>query len=762
MPLFVRLLPILMTATVACSGGGGGGGGGSLQPAGGWDFDIDELLDGSGADLPDGGASLPDVPAPDGPACTKSAACKDHEDTPYCAVQHGVCVECLIPLHCKETTNWCEGFKCVAVSCKGGATRCEGDFLQTCNATGDGWQTTICPDEAPVCVGSACALCTPGSDFCAQPAAFGEPSLQAMKCSADGQSASLAQECEGQQVCVGGQCRVCVAGQKRCTDQIAEVCAPDGDAWQVAMDCTAKNLSCVGGLCLSPCSSDIKSNSNVGCDYWAVDLDNAVDIGGGKTYDAQNAQFSVIVSNTSGAPATVHVSFGGGKDTPGAKTDVFVVQPNKLQVIDLPRKSWGLKNQNQEGSGINNRAFRIQSDQPVVAYQFNPLQNYDVFSNDASLLLPTNALGKVYRVMSRTQLGDKFRSYLTVVATVPGETTVQVKVTAKTLAGAGVAAMAKGELGVFKLKQGEVLNIESNEPNGDLTGSLVDASQPVAVFGGSEASNSPAIGNCVSGAPYETGKVCATTSAPLQKCTKDSDCGPTCCADHLEEQMFPLNTLGTTYVGAHLFRRGKEKDAWRVLAAQNGTTFTLEPSLGVVTPTLNQGEWFEFETASDFVLKATAPVLVGHYMASSYNTVTKISADCEVDSDCKNKHGFTAVCEKYTGDTGSYCAPIGDPSLLLNVATSQYLNDYVFLVPDQYTSNYINVIAAKGTLVQLDGQFQVPAWFETVPGSTWQVARLPIQPGPHRLQADKPVGLFVYGYDDDVSYGYPGGAGLGL
>ena len=50
--------------------------------------------------------------------------------------------------------------------------------------------------------------------------------------------------------------------------------------------------------------------------------------------------------------------------------------------------------------------------------------------------------------------------------------------------------------------------------------------------------------------------------------------------------------------------------------------------------------------------------------------------------------------------------------------------------------------------------------FMQIAGTTWMVGRLPITPGVHRLTATKPVGLFVYGYDSDVSYGYPGGAGL--
>jgi hypothetical protein len=49
------------------------------------------------------------------------------------------------------------------------------------------------------------------------------------------------------------------------------------------------------------------------------------------------------------------------------------------------------------GTCLSSNAFRITSSAPIVVYQFNVFKN--AFSNDASLLLPTPALGKYYRVL---------------------------------------------------------------------------------------------------------------------------------------------------------------------------------------------------------------------------------------------------------------------------------------------------------------------------------------------------------------------------
>ena len=42
----------------------------------------------------------------------------------------------------------------------------------------------------------------------------------------------------------------------------------------------------------------------------------------------------------------------------------------------------------------------------------------------------------------------------------------------------------------------------------------------------------------------------------------------------------------------------------------------------------------------------------------------------------------------------------------------------------------------------------------------YRVARRPIVDGVHRIYADAPIGIVVYGYDQYVSYGYAGGLNL--
>jgi hypothetical protein len=733
------------------------GGGGPTGDTGAGGADDALAGDGGGSTGDDAGGGGQDAFVPDGPKCGGPSGCKDTPETPICATNIGVCVECVIDFHCQDSTGNCENYACVDVSCAPGSTVCDGNFLATCNAAGDGYDKAACPSETPVCVSDACRVCEPNTTSCAPPAAPGQPSKQVVSCNADGSEQTVVQTCDGAQSCVNGACGVCVPGEKRCEGAVSQYCATDGSGWLTLEDCGETGKSCVGGLCVGACSADVKSNTHVGCDYWAVDLDNAVDQGpNGTVYDAQSAQFSLIVSNTTGQVANVKVTLGLPNASSNMTTTVQV-QPQQVSIIDLPDPSWNLPHQSLDGSGVSPKGYRVESDQPIVAYQFNPLQNFGVFSNDASLLLPTNSVGKEYWIASRNQLGDKFRSYFTVIAAESGETEVKVVTTAPTLGGPGAPAMSVGQTQTYKLQHGEVLNIQSNQEDADLTGSWVQANKRVVVFGGSEASNSPQVGRCVPG-PGGFGGSCIGTFGAVS-CTTDAQCPAPCCADHLEEQLFPVDAWGSTYVGARLAPRGLEEDAWRIIAAEAGTTVQIQPNIGVTVPTLGQGQVFEFQTTKDFVLTSNKPVQLVQYMASSYATATTEDGSCSTDSQCLQQHGFMGKCDT-SGIFGGTCAPIGDPSMILAVSTDQYLDDYLFLVPDKYEVNYINIVTPLSAKITLDGQQLTGNVFTVVPNSQWAVARLPVQAGPHRLQATVGVGLYVYGYDDDVSFGYPGGAGL--
>jgi hypothetical protein len=219
----------------------------------------------------------------------------------------------------------------------------------------------------------------------------------------------------------------------------------------------------------------------------------------------------------------------------------------------------------------------------------------------------------------------------------------------------------------------------------------------------------------------------------LTECSTLMDCVNagfnTCCADHLEQQLFPVSTWGTVYVATKSWDRGQEPDIWRIMAAQDNTRVVLiPPQAGVSVPILNKGEWFEFETRNHFEIHSVdgKPILVGQFLAAQ-------------DAPEPNLSGAAQAAVPY----------------------EQYRESSVILTPEEYAENFLNVTVPTGAEVKIDGEVIPDEYFELVGSGTYSVYRHRIlQPGAHTVTASEPAGVIVYGYDQYVSYGYTGGLDL--
>ena len=570
----------------------------------------------------------------------------------------------------------------------------------------------------------------------------------------------LVEDCaDSGRTCEDRQCVGCEPGARACRGSRVVECDADGRIEETLEICQ-QGSQCVDGACVALCGAEGDDKASYqGCEYWAVDLDNAdVDVPGGVS--PANAQFAVVVSNVNADDVEVvaYESDDGQVEREVLRT---VIGGGEVDVLDLPSRAL-------VGSGKGFKAYRISASQAVIAYQFNPLNNTETaFSNDASLLIPSNALGDEYFAVTGDGINQPaslfnpeemiWGAFVTIVGVgeAPVEVTVRASGAIQPPQGAGV--QVNGRTVTATLARYEVLAVHSlpdpsnplappREGNGNLSGTHVTANGPVAVFSGNVA-----------------------IAVPVRP--------QLCCADHLEEQLWPVVSWGQKYVAARsLVRRpaDPETDFWRITGSEDGTELTYRPRRPSGAPErLDEGDSVQFEAAENFIVEATAPIQVAQFLTSSQwvDVGGDRSAECRGpgqagDEQCRDQLGYLSACvevELFPGFTQGRCMAISDPALILVPPTEQYRDSYVFLAPNDYNTDFINVIAPEAALVELDGRaIDVNAWQDVgeIDGEAWRVANIVVADGRHTLESDADIGLLVYGYDQDVSYGYPGGLNL--
>ena len=486
------------------------------------------------------------------------------------------------------------------------------------------------------------------------------------------------------------------------------------------------------------CDEAAQWQSYVGCDYWPTVVANNV----WSIFD-----YAVVVANAGNAPAAVTVT------GPGGVNQSQTVAPGDLQKIYLP---WvpALKGPDADPCGTSKplaasvvakgAAYHLTSSVPVTVYQFNALEyagrggpsgkdwsscpgnltcsdpnspNVDntvgcfSFTNDSSLLLPSTALTGNYRVTAypgETVSGGGqtlpiMGSYVAITATADGtHVRVQLSPAGDIVAGTGVQATpAKGELD-STLDAGDVAELVTDLGDVyDLSGSLVLADQPVQVIAGSPCADIP-------------------------------ENAPAC--DHLEQSVFPAETLGKRYfVTTPSGPTGHPVGhVVRLYGNVDGTTLTYAPSVPAGCP---------------------ATLAAGQVVDCGV-----VNADFEVTGD----HEFAVGTFMLGGSIVDPMGGLGDPSQSMVASVEQYRTKYVFLAPDDYDFNFIDLVAPSGADIVLD---KVPLTYGTTTplADGYEVRHaglLRSGSGAHTLEASAGVGLQVLGYGLYTSYQYPGGLNL--
>jgi hypothetical protein len=598
---------------------------------------------------------------------------------------------------------------------------------------------------ASLAVASACTVTErpPGGDA----GESGVCSVDGLDCignrvvSCSGGASTEVAVCTLPMVCAPGLgCAACVPGYARCDGANITRCRADGSGYDFESTCPMGETCYAGGRssgCQNACAAAVENRSNLGCEYWAVDLDNEYAETLLGVNDAASAQFAVVLANPGDTAANVIVEVNDAiSGDPLALREVAsgVVPARGVLQLDLPKRevdgSTDAGHSDGPGTFFSSRAFHIVSDFPVVAYQFNPI--IQQFSNDASLLIAETGLDTHYRVLGWPTAnpiapfpmpGLPDHSFVTILGTEP-DTLVTVHLGGAIVAGNRTSATPAGGTITATVGPFDVLNLESDGVPGDLTGTVVESNRPVAVFTGGERGI----------APVNTDTIPMPPGEPITDW---------CCTDHLEEQVFPTSSWGSTFVLTHSPVRSNtgwvEPDIYRIIADRDTTTITTNLGGADASFTLAPGEWREFYAQRSFVLTADHPVSIEQILVSQQ---------------------FLPGWRPGAG---------GDPTMTLFPPYEQFRERYEFLTPTTFTEDYIVVALPEGASVIIDGldvqgdEFQTRCLYEDaglIEGVNYIAATCTVEDGPHELSSNLPVGLMVYGYYNVGSYGYAAGTDL--
>ena len=492
-------------------------------------------------------------------------------------------------------------------------------------------------------------------------------------------------------------CVMCYPEQRWCEGDSVVECNADGQGFTVVEVCDgAQGEVCNGGVCVSECELAESTRSSIGCKFYGVDMEQ---------YPGnEGLQYAIVVSNVHDT-ATAEVTVEAKSGLTWSVVDSASVTPQSLGVFALP------DHQTSGTSIYGGGAYRVISTIPVIAYQFNPLDNGSCTS-DASLLLPASAFDTIYLATAWGSEVPGFNvdsSEIDIVAEMDN-TEVLITPAVNTAGGPGVpAGLAGVQMDPIILNEGDVLQIVNDPATAyaqNLEGTLIEADQRVAVFGGHRCANIPL--------------------------------GETCC-DHVEEMVFGLQTWGVEYMGARMPARSAnpEISVWHFLAGDVATTLTFDASPEVTgmppgnTINLAAGEAAELEVSGtannpgDFLVTGTEAFLVTQYMAGQ-----------------------------------SIGVSTGDPCMVQAVPVEQYLDNYVVLVPSSWDPDHMTLSRVPGETITVDG-ISVdawPAWSQITPvDASWEVVRILVTDGSHVLEGSAPFGVIISGADSYDSYCYPGG-----
>lgn len=470
-------------------------------------------------------------------------------------------------------------------------------------------------------------------------------------------------------------------------------------------------------LALAPLSA---ANDSHGRDFWLAFPPNFHDI----PMDNTDSLYIYIAAD---APTEGEITW---RNSDGVEfTHSFVVNdPAEVYTFAVSADGVELQGFNRNGFIPNffeqteqpvDQSFHITTDTDVTVYALNQASR----SSDAFLVLPTDALGRYYSVLSYNSdgnnTGGRLQGYSTpsqfVVVATEDDTQVTITPSQPTWKSGREIHRVTLDAGECYLLQAYLSNTVLTT---DLTGTRIVASKPVSVIAGHQR---------------------ATVPMEMSGMLRSRNC--------LLEQLPPIEAWGYSAVAVPYpvpYGVGDQgNDRVRVLALYDSTVVSIN---GTVQAVLNGETYYETDLTQAMVITSPSPVLVAQYKKTS-----------RIESSGQNNN-------------------TGDPFMMLIPPAEQFLTSYRFVnaqvrtaiaepplfLPVIFQEQYCTLVVPERHLasLRLDGSPVASGLFTTIPGTDMAYASVPMTDGSHTATCDAAFGLYVYGYGNADAYGYTGGMNM--
>lgn len=377
----------------------------------------------------------------------------------------------------------------------------------------------------------------------------------------------------------------------------------------------------------------------------------------------------------------------------------FAVEANNTYLFDDIPWEEAYMELEENGQALN-KGLIITADDTVSVYCANIAE----MSFDASYILPTTALGNDYIIQTYDQSvgSGPYASFHTsaflIIATEPGETTVDITPSVNTLDG----HTAHNEYSIT-LRQGQAYQVRSHYNGGsrDLSGTRVTARdcKKIAVFNG----------NNLTMVPNET---------------DESDC--------IFEQAMPLSFWGKKFVVTASLGR-EYNDIVKVTSAHDNNVIQRN---GTVLATLNTGESTTFELRQ-----------------SDKSCYIEASHSCAVYLYNHSKDPDGWFVNGLGAPSMVWIAPVEQRINEITFSTFNYESEH----DTDISKHYVNIVVGANDIQQvyLDNELLLPSQFEAVNGSSeFYFIRKQVSHDTHHLSCSNGLTAHVYGFGYARGYAY--------